>query len=170
MKVLAVTRYVPKHPVQVVHPGKDGSFPDSYLFPSAFFVEISLKKRPKVFQPRRRGSWPRFVNVPFNCWGQRKKKHRCGSKILVRGVPAKFWPQGGPWPQNLLKNSGSSLKFAWKLHDLKKNLGYKGGPGPQAPLDPPLKHLVRVGEGFSSLLTKWTWTEPPNDQIGISAV
>ncbi len=48
------------------------------------------------------------------------------------GGPAEFWPQGGALSTKFAQNRGFSWTIAWKLHDFeKKNLGGKGGPGPQ---------------------------------------
>ena len=59
---------------------------------------------------------------------------RRGSRILV--APVEFWPQGGALSPRFAQDRGFSLKTAWKLHDLEKNLGGKGGDRPRGPLDP----------------------------------
>ncbi len=53
------------------------------------------------------------------------------SRILVRGGPGEFWPQGGPWAQNLL-NFWVFPQIAWKLW-FWNNLGGKGGRAPGLP-------------------------------------
>ncbi len=61
--------------------------------------------------------------VSLSKWQQ--WKHRCGSRILVRGGPVEFWPQGALSPK-FAQNRGFALKIAYKWHDFEFFLAPRG--------------------------------------------
>ncbi len=63
-------------------------------------------------------------------------QYRRGSRILVRGSPVEFWPQGGALSPQFAQNKGFPLKLPENCMILKKS----GARGAQAPRAPWIRH------------------------------
>ncbi len=79
--------------------------------------------------------------------------NRRRSRILVPGGPVEFWPQGGPWAQNLLIIRGFPLKLPENCKILKKSWGQGGWPGPPGSVSgqTPFDHLNFVSWNSAGL-------------------